>query len=79
MKDCKPCPFCGSDSVRLHYNWSRNHRFYYFVACDVCGSRTRGEAIPEDDVQEGTESEWENVAVKKSVACWNQRVVNVDA
>ena len=71
MTKWKNCPFCGSDSVRLHYNSSRFRKYYYYMACDVCGARTRGEAISQEDRKD----EWENPAAEKSIACWNQRAV----
>lgn len=72
MTDIKKCPFCGSGSVKLRYNVSRFSKYYYYVVCDICGARTRGEAIG----QEERPDEWENPAAEKSVACWNQRAVN---
>ena len=67
----RECPFCGSESVTLNYNSSRFNKFYYYVACDICGARTRGEAIGVND----REDEWNNPAAERSINCWNQRAV----
>lgn len=70
-RELKKCPFCGSGSVRMDFNVSRFGNCYYFVRCDVCGARTRGEAIAQDERGD----EWQNPAADKSAACWNQRAV----
>ena len=77
MEKLKRCPFCGSDRVMVAFNPSRFNKRYYYVECTICGCRTRGEAIFEINISD--ENEWENVAVEKSVACWNQRAVSESA
>lgn len=71
------CPFCGSDSISAKYNGSRYNRRYYFIECDICGARTRGEGIKNDILTD--EKEWDNDALWKSVSCWNQRAVKTSA
>ncbi|MBQ9251597.1 MAG: Lar family restriction alleviation protein [Clostridia bacterium] len=70
----KSCPFCGSTHVTIGHNDSRFQRRYYFVECNVCRARTRGDAINLDDLG-GLRNELDNPAVRKAVTCWNQRAV----
>lgn len=73
MKDLKGCPFCGSNRTAVRVNTSRSGKSFYYVSCEVCGARTRGEAVDNEDNKKV------DIAIERSVSCWNQRTVIADA
>lgn len=76
MKELKGCPFCGSSRTAVHFNDSRSGKRFYYVSCEVCGSRTRGEAV---NINDNLDQERIDIAKDRSIAAWNQRTVSADA
>ena len=58
-EDLKPCPFCGSDKVRVNSFW---HDDYYHVICWNCRAST---CFSYDKGEDG---------IKEVVEAWNRRV-----
>lgn len=67
----KNCPFCGGASfITAQYN-TRKNRYYVFIACDLCGCRTRAFSSVTDPETEGC-----NAASRAATEAWNRRPDN---
>jgi len=68
MTNPKPCPFCGSDEVRVVEGSTIQ---WCAVECTNCFST--GPEVPAKISGTGTIEEWENKAKADAVAEWNKR------
>lgn len=81
----KPCPFCGSTSIRLMYketlfigylqNSTKLHKYKVYVRCNKCFSR--GKPISFEWVSETVDSrEKLHEHDKEAIEAWNKRANN---
>lgn len=66
-KKLKPCPFCGSERVRIR------GRKYYWVECDHCSGRGGGFLT-----REGASAFWNRRAILRNLQYENDTLVFVD-
>lgn len=72
--ELKPCPFCGSDEVFIHWQGARYGRAIYFVKCEKCGAETRAFSLRADTSElKGSPKEWDNSAAFNALESWNRR------
>lgn len=73
-----PCPFCGSPGS-LQADSYYNHSFVY-VACDVCGARSKAVWTPVsydfDDEEELQYEDGSNSILVQAMNLWNRRASN---
>ena len=50
MVNLKPCPFCGSENVRVR-DYSDPMIYYYFVICKECKSKSGNFGIKEKAIE----------------------------
>lgn len=79
MRDLKECPFCGSNKTAIHFNESRSGKRFYYVSCEICGSRTRGEGVTLGCISDEDDQTRIEIAEGRSIASWNQRTVSANA
>lgn len=63
-----PCPFCGSQSVRVVMGESFRWRV---AVCDCCNAR--GPDVRVQTAGKGTQEDWERTAEAGAVVEWNRR------
>jgi len=67
----KPCPFCGSNKLKLDKQ-TRNDRTTYSVRCNKC--HARGGTSSCMKLQYNLNRVEENFVMTKAIEHWNQRV-----
>lgn len=59
-----PCPFCGSENVRLVHTWTAA----YWVECENCGAQVDGDSYPHDRSEED-----HRLSAQSAIEAWNKR------
>ena len=73
MEDLKPCPFCGSEKVKVVLEHNRTYGRCWFVQCQTCYSQSSS-IVESMDSQEPDEAYEQIVsATNKAKEVWNRR------
>lgn len=69
--DVEKCPFCGGTAFLTVSYSEQRQRYYVYVACDVCGCKTKA-YIAETD----PEYDENSPACIAAITTWNKRTTN---
>jgi len=73
MSDLKPCPFCGSEKVKVVLEHNRTYGRCWFVQCKTCYSQSSS-IVESMDCQDPDEAYEQIVsATNKAKEVWNRR------